>query len=231
MGANLPYIVLGFAICLLVRLIIFYTPPRHFPKNIPTIPFYYALIPLIKDVDQVELYRRYLKEPLEKHGAVKIFFGGCWNILITRPSFVAEMFKHEDVYAKTGNQIKIPHSVLAHYTGDNIISSHGDNWKLYQSVIKPGLQTDFNAEPIYRNVDDFVDLVLEEQSKSPVKSVMPYQLIQRYTLENLSESLLGATIGVSHVTSPPPFHPLTLKLRRSATPTPHSRASNPKSNP
>jgi hypothetical protein len=39
-----------------------FTPPRHFPKNIPTIPFYYALLPLFFDVDQAENYKRYLKE-------------------------------------------------------------------------------------------------------------------------------------------------------------------------
>lgn len=117
-----------------------FTPPRNFPKNIPTIPFYYALLPLFKDVDQAELYRQYLKDPLEKHGAVKIFFGGRWNILVRKPSYVAEMFKYEDIYAKTGNQIKIPHSLVANYTGENIISSHGQKWKLYTSVIKPALQ-------------------------------------------------------------------------------------------
>ena len=196
MGSNLPFIVLGFAACLLLRLIIFYTPPRNFPKNIPTIPFYYALLPLIKDVDQIELYRQYLKEPLEKYGAVKIFFGGCWNILVQRPSYVAEVFKYEDVYAKSGNQKKIPKSVLAGYTGDNIISAHGENWRLYQSVMKPGLQADFDPASVYRNTDDLVDLLLESQRQSTSRTVTPYQLIQRFTLENLSQILLGATIGV-----------------------------------
>src|SRR5690349_10203922 len=73
-----------------------FTPPRNFPKNIPTIPFYYGLLPLFKDVDQKELYKQYLKEPLEKYGAVKLFFGGQWNILVTKPSYIAEVFKHED---------------------------------------------------------------------------------------------------------------------------------------
>jgi hypothetical protein len=39
-----------------------FTPPRHFPKSIPTIPFYYALLPLFFDVDQAENYKKYLKE-------------------------------------------------------------------------------------------------------------------------------------------------------------------------
>jgi hypothetical protein len=55
-----------------------FTPPRNFPSSIPTIPFYFALLPLFKDIDQADVYRKYLKQPLEQHGAVKIFFGGRW---------------------------------------------------------------------------------------------------------------------------------------------------------
>jgi cytochrome P450 len=98
-----------------------FTPPRHFPKNIPTIPFYYALLPLFFDVDQAENYRKYLKAPLARYGAVKIFFGGQWNILVTKPAYISEVLKHEDIYAKSGNHVKIPHSVIAEYTGENII--------------------------------------------------------------------------------------------------------------
>ena len=57
-----------------------FTPPRNFPKNKPTIPIYYGLLPLFKDVDQAELYRQYLKEPLARYGAVKLFFGGQWSV-------------------------------------------------------------------------------------------------------------------------------------------------------
>ena len=98
-----------------------FTPPRHLPKNIPTIPFYYTLLPLLFDVDQAENYRKYLKAPLARHGAVNIFFGGQWNILVTKPAYISEVLKHEDIYAKSGNHVKIPRSVIAEYTGENII--------------------------------------------------------------------------------------------------------------
>ena len=171
-------------------------PPRNFPRNIPTIPFYVTLIPLFKDVDQEDVYRKYLEKPLRTHGAVKIFFGARWNILVQRPSFVAEVFKHEDVYAKSGNQKKIPYSVLAEYTGDNIISSHGENWRLYQKVIKPGLAQDFDPQPILKNAGKLVSMLFQEQAASPSASVTVPQLFQRYTLANLSEALLGASFEV-----------------------------------
>jgi cytochrome P450 len=174
----------------------FLLPPSDFPKNIPTVPFYVTLLPLFFDIDQAELYRKYLEAPLQKHGAAKIFFAARWNILVQRPKFVAEVFRYEDVYAKSGNHKKIPYGVLAEYTGDNIISSHGENWRLYQSIIKPGLQRDCEVEPVLNNVGILIRLLLEEQAHSENKSVIVPQLVQRYTLANLSESLLGASFRV-----------------------------------
>lgn len=91
-------------------------PPRY-PRHIPAVPFYVTLLPLFFDVDQEETYRRYIQKPLQKHGLVKIFFGGQWNLIVQRPSYLAEMFKNEEVYQKSGNQKKIPHSVLAEFLG------------------------------------------------------------------------------------------------------------------
>lgn len=196
--------VLCFLLCALVAVVLvcvslsyaFLSPPKDFPAHIPTIPFYYSLLPLVKDVDQAELYRKYLEAPLQQYGAVKIFFGARWNILIQRPQYISEVFKYEDIYAKSGNQKKIPYSVLAEYTGDNIISSHGENWKLYRSVIKPGLQREFEVEPILRNVQTLIRMLFEEQARSSTQSVVLPQLLQRYTLANLSEGLLDANFQV-----------------------------------
>lgn len=169
-----------------------FTPPKNYPKNIPTIPFYYALLPLFKDCDQTELYRQYLKEPLEKYGAVKIFFGGRWNIIARRPAFIYEVFKHEDIYAKSGNQVKIPKSLLAEYTGDNIISSHGKNWKLYSSLIKPTLQRDHDPELLWKNARKLRNMLVD-YGKQPSHPMALYSLMQRYSLANISECLLGTS--------------------------------------
>lgn len=173
-----------------------FTPPANFPKNIPTIPFYYTLLPLFKDVDQEELYRQYLQRPLTEYGAVKIFFGNRWNILVQRPTYLAEVLRYEDTFAKSGNQKKIPHSVIASYTGDNVISAHGDAWRAYAAVIKPGLQEDVSAEPIYRNTTKLVDILLDEQSRSTSGTVAVMQPLQRYVLANLAECLLGTSFQV-----------------------------------
>ncbi|KNG50525.1 Dit2 protein [Stemphylium lycopersici] len=189
-----------------------FTPPRDFPKDIPTIPFYYCLLPLFRDVDQAELYRQYLKEPLAKYGAVKLFFGGQWNILVTKPAYIGEIFKHEEMYAKSGNQVKIPHSVLAEYTGENIISSHGEKWRLYQRVIKPALQADQDSEQMWKNSRILRDMLLSSSKHSGGSGVSVYSPLHRYALANLSEVLYSSSFGtLQHADAP--LHMLQMKIK------------------
>ncbi|KAL4942188.1 hypothetical protein BDV06DRAFT_212077 [Aspergillus oleicola] len=199
-----------FAALVLAGLTYLFTPPSNFPKNIPTIPFYYTLLPLIKNNDQVDLYRQYLERPLTEHGAVKLFFGGRWNILVRKPSYIAEVFKHEDIYAKSGNQKKIPHSVLAEYTGDNIISAHGENWKLYTSIFKPGLQQDYDPKRIWENSRRLVEMLRETQRVTGTVNVNP--ILQRYTLANLSEVVLGTTFETMQKPNAP-LHAFQMRIK------------------
>jgi unspecific monooxygenase len=166
-------------------------PPSHFPKNIPTIPFWFTLIPLFKDVDQEDLWHKYLKKPLTEYGAVKIYFGGAWNILITKPAYINQVFKQDDVFPKAGNHIKNPKSILALYTGENVISAINDQWKTFASIVKPGLQADVDTSIIVRNAEKFMNIILKEQQQNG--SVIMPKPLQDYTLANLSEALLGAS--------------------------------------
>ncbi|GAW20485.1 hypothetical protein ANO14919_099910 [Xylariales sp. No.14919] len=165
-------------------------PPAHFPKNIPTIPFYYTLLPIFKEVDQEELYHKYLERPLTECGAVKIFFGGHWNVLITRPTYMAQVLKYDDDFPKAGNHVKNPHSVLALYTGENIISAIGDKWKLFADLAKPALQANVDASIMVRNAQRLISLLLQEQHKMASVDIGDY--IQAYAIANVTESLLGS---------------------------------------
>ncbi|KAF4542619.1 Cytochrome p450 family protein [Lasiodiplodia theobromae] len=191
----------------------FLLPPRNFPKNIPTIPFWYTLLPLFRDCDQETLYREYLEEPLKKYGAVNIFFASRWNVLVQRPELLQEVFKNEDLYAKSGNQKKIPYSVIADYTGDNVISAHGADWRLYRSVVAPGLQRDFDTEPVVRNANLLASLFAEQQKKSARAGVLVLPLLQRLSLENVAQSLLGTHFGT--LESPQaPMHQMQMTVKR-----------------
>ncbi|KAG7291115.1 hypothetical protein NEMBOFW57_001125 [Staphylotrichum longicolle] len=183
-------LVLVVAVAVAVVYFLILLPPRH-PSNIPTIPFWVALLPFFKDVDQSEIFRKYIDQPLRTHGAVKLFFGAQWNILVHRPSFLVEIFRDEDLYQKSGNQKKIPHSVLAAFLGDNIISSHGPTWQTYRAVIKPGLQQKFNAGLVAKNAAQLCRLIQQATQKAGGHGITVQDLLQRYSVANCSEVLLN----------------------------------------
>jgi hypothetical protein len=188
-------LLLGASIILFIYFV-FLHPPKY-PANIPAVPFWVALIPFFKDVDQSDIFRQYIEQPLRKHGAVKLFFGAQWNILVHKPSYLAEIFKEEDLYQKSGNQKKIPHSVLAQFLGDNIISSHGEVWRSYQSVVKPGLQRNFEADTIAHNAARLCELLRNAQEGAGKAGVAVQEILQRYSVANCSEVVLQTNLDVS----------------------------------
>lgn len=163
-------------------------PPRNFPTNIPTIPFYVSFLPLITGWDQTQVYEKYLSKPFETHGAVNLYFAGRWNVVFARPDYVLTLWKHVDRFMKSGNQHKIPYSVLAHYTGDNIISAHGDAWKLYRRIMAPAIQNP-DCSQIATNTAKAV-------TKLTQKPLAP--LLQKLALTNVAELVLGVDIDIDH---------------------------------
>ncbi|KAH0592486.1 hypothetical protein MHUMG1_09757 [Metarhizium humberi] len=136
-------------------------------------------MPLVKDVDQQDVFTKYIEKPLHKHGAASVFFAGQWNVLIHKPAYLAEVFRREDIYQKSGNYSKIPHSVLAALLGDNIISSRGEPWKKYKRVIKPGLQARPNLDVLLRNARQLSTILVESQAL-PTDGIQGS--IQRHTI-------------------------------------------------
>ncbi|EMG48581.1 DIT2 Cytochrome P450-DIT2 [Candida maltosa Xu316] len=165
-------------------------PPFNFPKNIPTIPFYVSFLGAYTNLDQADIYNLYIREKLEKYGAVKIYFASRWNILITKPEYLLEMFKNEDVFAKSGNHIKIPGSVLASYTGDNVISAHGELWKLYREVIAQSIQFP-DLDPITKNTEKLIQIINDRIGSQKQVSIPVTDILQKYSLANVTESILG----------------------------------------
>ncbi|CUS24132.1 LAQU0S14e00848g1_1 [Lachancea quebecensis] len=210
-------IILAFLFCLIIFAILkIVLPPWSFPRNIPTIPFYVTFLATIWDVDQEDIYEIYLREPLEKYGAVKLYFGSRWNIVVSQPELLAQVFKDEDTFAKSGNHKKIPYGVIAAYTGENVISAHGAIWKTFRRAITPGLQI-FDHTPMIKNADTFCSLISKQLTTSDINAaeearsqtedkelwglqgkksgiVLMPELIQRLSLANISEVALGFDI-------------------------------------
>ncbi|AJV07237.1 Dit2p [Saccharomyces cerevisiae YJM1418] len=186
-------------LCLILFLTLSYVafaiivPPLNFPKNIPTIPFYVVFLPVIFPIDQTELYDLYIRESMEKYGAVKFFFGSRWNILVSRSEYLAQIFKDEDTFAKSGNQKKIPYSALATYTGDNVISAHGAVWRNYRNAVTNGLQH-FDDAPIFKNAKILCTLIKNRLQEGQT-SIPMGPLSQRMALDNISQVALGFDFG------------------------------------
>ncbi|EGC48831.1 conserved hypothetical protein [Histoplasma capsulatum var. duboisii H88] len=114
--------------------------PSHMPKNIPTVPFYVSGIAHFVDLGQDKIYDLWLREPLEKYGAVKFWVSSQWTVLLGKPEYINDLLRNEQVFPKAGNHKRIPFSVIGTFLGNNIISAEGETWKLYTSIMKAGIQ-------------------------------------------------------------------------------------------
>ncbi|PGH15794.1 hypothetical protein AJ79_02175 [Helicocarpus griseus UAMH5409] len=158
--------------------------PSNMPKNIPTIPFYVSSIAQFVDLGQDKIYDRWLREPLEKYGAVKFFVASQWNVLCARPEYINGLLRNDDVFVKSGNCEKIPYSVNARFLGNNIISAHGETWKLYSSIMKAGIQRRIaDTGKLVKRSRQLVDSLLRAQEAVKGGSgVEPDPLLQRYAI-------------------------------------------------
>lgn len=166
-------------------------PPSNFPKNIPTIPFYVAFVSTFTNWDQEEIFNRFYRVKLEKYGAVKVFFASRWNILVTRPEYVAQIFRQNDVFEKSGNHFKIPHAVSSEYMGDNVISAGNESWKLYRSVVTNGILFP-DMEPLDRNVDYLIENLKKAALKS--RAVPVSEKLQKFTLACIGDCMLSCDL-------------------------------------
>ncbi|KAJ5575591.1 hypothetical protein N7535_002517 [Penicillium sp. DV-2018c] len=165
--------------------------PRSLPRNLPVIPIYVSILGLWSSMGQDEIYERWFRLPLEKHGAVLVWFGGRWSVLVSRPDWLTDMFRNEDVYAKAGSQIKIPHAVIATLVGNNIINAH-DNWKLYTGIMKPGLQKKvFETGSLLRQSRKLVDVLIKlQKGEKGDNGVLVNSEVQKWAIDVMGENFL-----------------------------------------
>ncbi|ODV71121.1 putative cytochrome P450 [Cyberlindnera jadinii NRRL Y-1542] len=183
-------------------------PPWSFPRNIPTVPFYVSFLGTYTSLDQRQIYERYIR-PYEKYGAVKIYFANRWNVLVIKPELLQQVFRDETTFAKSGNHRKIPRAVLSQYTGDNVISAHGADWKLYRGVIQKAIQFPVKSH-LYTNTLKFVELIRRDCSVPLYVS----DYLQRLSLANVSMCMLGVDFHTLELDCTSELH-MKLKLVKS----------------
>ncbi|OQE35356.1 hypothetical protein PENCOP_c013G07794 [Penicillium coprophilum] len=165
--------------------------PRAFP-NLPRIPIYVSILGLWSSMGQDEIYERWFRAPLEEHGAVVVWFAGRWSILVSRPDWLTDMFRNEQLYAKAGSQIKIPHAVIATLVGDNIINAHGENWRLYTGIMKAGLQKKvFETTSLLKQSRKLVDALTNRQKETGGnRSILVNDDVQKWAVDVMGENFL-----------------------------------------
>ncbi|RKP30090.1 cytochrome P450, partial [Metschnikowia bicuspidata] len=166
-------------------------PPSDFPKNIPTIPFYVCFIPILTNWDQEMIFHRFFREHMEKHGAVKVYFASRWNILVSRPEYVLEVIRHNDIFEKSGNQEKIPYSVISEYLGDNLISAGNKNWEKYRSVAEDSIKFP-DTEPLDGNVDALISQIKTDLPQNGILNVN--NIFQKFSLACIGDCIIGCDL-------------------------------------
>ena len=151
--------------------IVFIESQVKFSSNVPTVSFWVSFIPFFnKNIDQREIWFKYIQPKIEKTGIVKIYFAGRWNLLVDDPEYMNQLFKNEyNIYYKSGNNEKIPNSLLAYYTGTNIISAHGNQWSKFRKILLPGFLNFNNYSIAFKNGELFCNLIssiLEQNSNN-----------------------------------------------------------------
>ncbi|KAL2363896.1 hypothetical protein RJZ56_003182 [Blastomyces dermatitidis] len=158
--------------------------PSHMPKNIPTVPFYVSSIAYFIDLGQDQIYDRWLREPLEKYGAVKFWVSSQWTVLLGKPEYINDLLRKDQVFPKAGNNNRIPFSVLGTFLGNNIISAQGETWKLYTSIMKAGIQRRItDTSKLLGRSRQLIRGLLEAQKAAGKSSGIEIEsLVQMYTI-------------------------------------------------
>ncbi|KAM3546743.1 hypothetical protein ARSEF1564_000319 [Beauveria bassiana] len=114
--------------------------PRDFPRNVPVIPLWLQAHNQIFRKSRIAFYNTKVRPQAEKHGAVAVWQGSCWSIVLSRPDYLAQVFKdsNKDV-EKSGIWSRVPRSNGGLLFGENIIDSNGQLHADFCDILKPAL--------------------------------------------------------------------------------------------
>lgn len=176
----------------------YFRVPKTIPKDIPRIPLYTNILSIWWDMGNFEVYDRWIRGPLEKHGAVATWFTGRWCVLVAHPELLTDLFRNDELYPKIGINIRAPDGSLAAFSGDNIINASSENWKLYTSIMKPGIVKKFDLIPIQKKAVKLVEKLKNAQTQNGSHTgifVMPW--LAKFTQDVMSLCFFGLDLQVS----------------------------------
>lgn len=195
------YILAWIALCLFlgaIRLCMYFRVPSSFPRDIPRIPLYTIFLAIWWNLSNIEVYDRWIREPLEKHGAVILWSAGRWNVLLAHPDLVTDLLRNTATYTKAGNQVRAPHGALRTLIGDSLFNADEPNHGLYKSVMQPGLQRRFDPAPFIEKSNVLADkLIAAQKHAEHQRGVLVMPWLQKFTVDMMAVCLLGFDMQVS----------------------------------
>ncbi|PYH48031.1 cytochrome P450 monooxygenase xanG, partial [Aspergillus saccharolyticus JOP 1030-1] len=131
--------------------------------DIPTVSVWKTLCDNYRRVPRAKFYDTRIRPLIEQRGAVNVWNSGQWTIMVTEPSLVTQVFRHDEIFVKGGSIRRIPHSAAARLFGVNIIDSHGPLWKHFTDIIKPSIQRKFDLGRIRQQSAQLAQQLLRAQ--------------------------------------------------------------------
>ncbi|KAI9372305.1 cytochrome P450 [Aspergillus egyptiacus] len=164
----------------------------HSPPDIPRIPIYTFFLASWRKLSNSEIYNRWIREPLEQHGAVVFWNLGRWSVLVGHPDLLSELLRNEAVYEKFGQGARSPHGALGALLGNNIINAAGADHDRYKSIMQPGIQRRFDPAPFADKAGLLVERLLAEQRQAgPGRGIAVFPWLQKSTIDLMALSFLG----------------------------------------
>ncbi|KAL3481725.1 cytochrome P450 [Aspergillus californicus] len=141
----------------------YFRVPSTIPRNIPRIPIWVNVYAMWYDMSPIDLYNAFYREPLEKHGAITIWFTGVWCVIVTHPEYIVDIFRNDDMYPKVGVNRRGNGSLIAIFSGENIINASKPVWNTFTNVMKPGLLKTFDQGAIHKKAMKVPERLLQAQ--------------------------------------------------------------------
>ncbi|KAL4798408.1 cytochrome P450 [Aspergillus venezuelensis] len=136
----------------------YFRVPSTIATNIPQIPIWVNFYAWYHDLSIPELYDAFYREPMEKHGAIVVWFTGKWCILTSKPEYVIDIFRNDDTWPKKGANIRGRGNIMSEFVGENIINCSKPTWNTLTTIMRPGFLKSFDTQRIH-----------EKARKVPVK--------------------------------------------------------------
>ncbi|RFU33138.1 hypothetical protein B7463_g3159, partial [Scytalidium lignicola] len=171
--------------------------PILFPRvgNLPFIPFHLSLYDALRGIGKTSFYDNRLRPLTEKYGAVWYWNAGRWVLIITKPSYLTHVFRNEQIVSKAGFIKKVPWGVFARLMGENIIDSHDDQWKLFSSIMKPGIQRPFSVDSLVKKSEKLAQMLLQNQQYAAADSgVIIDPFVHRWAVSVYGEYFLDVEL-------------------------------------